>query len=570
MRTLGRINKQLSGKKTHIWETHGIHIGTGKDHVKHGIDQIDTLIKHAIKWKFPSLTFIIHTPRLTRYRYEAEKNTDIKFIRGDTAFFNYAGKMEKYKKKYEKKINIRYGIEMEWLGLRLGLQWNRAKIFQAHGVDFIIGAVHFSNEGIPYDESKKTTDKLIKLRGGLEYFWAAYIEEMIEMIDASWDMIHVIGHIDLPKIYAPFPEPLKDLENSSHFLARRMRILLEMISDYNFAIDLNLSGLQKGCGVFPDSNILKRAKKLGIPIAIGTDTHYIEELGKNYDRGIEIAKKAGYKFYVSFSKGIPEKRPFNNKELKYFKILNLGIEMLNRRFQGKHRLGIPKFSFGGSFKMLQKDFPDSVSMGEYNAVRVRKEERAITLSNHPRKHKKKEMKCLFLHHVDTPGTLSILFNTLASEEINVETAYLIPLDDGTATAYLTLTGSEKMIKEAIDFVMGTASDKFFKISYEKKLKFLPYRKAPVYLLDVDGVELPIPVSKHMILTIHDNSPGVLLILLSALASCEVNIKDLQLGKRGDKGFAVLGVEGDNDAIARILHQLGPKFHEASYLVLQGL
>ena len=43
---------------------------------------------------------------------------------------------------------------------------------------------------------------------------------------------------------------------------------------------------------------------------------------------------------------------------------------------------------------------------------------------------------------------------------------------------------------------------------------------------MDGIDLTIPVSPQMILTIHNNNPGVLLVLLSALAGCDVNIKDM--------------------------------------------
>ncbi len=556
--------------KTHIWETHGVHVGTGKDHIKHGINNIDSIIKQAIEKKKPSITFIIHTPRLTRFRYKSEKNTDIKFIRGDTAYFNYSKQMNALKKEYEKKIHIRYGIELEWLGLGLGFQWSRSKIFQAHGIDFVIGSIHFSKEGIPYDGSPQETKKLIKLRGGIDYFWGHYIEEMIEMVDAGWEMFQIIGHIDLPKMYAPFPKSLKDIDNSSHFLARRMRTLLEMISDYNFAIDLNLSGLRKGCNIFPDPAILKRAHQLNIPIAIGSDSHYIEEIGKNYDKGIQIAKNAGYKYYVSFQNAIPEKRPFDNKKLKYFKVLNLGTHILNRRFKNKKQLEIPKFSFGGQFQSLLKTFPDSISLGKYNAIRTRKEKKSITISNTPPVREDKKSKYLFLHHNDTPGTLSILFNTLASEEINVETAYLQPLEDGTATAYLTLTGEDKMINEAIKFVLGTAKDRFHGIKYKDKIKLPLYKMSPYYILEVDGVDLPIPVSKHMILTVHENKPGTLLILLSALASYNINIHDMQLGKRGDKGFAILGIEGDDNSVKKILPKLGSKFHEITHFSLSNL
>jgi histidinol-phosphatase (PHP family) len=469
---------------------------------------------------------------------------------------------------------VRYGIELEWMGPELGLQWNRSKLFQAYGVDFVIGSVHFSYQGIPYDGSRQDTERLIELRGGLEPFWAGYLDEMIEMIDTSWEMIHVVGHLDLPKLYAPLPAEMKDVEHSSHILARRMRTLLEMISDLNLALDVNLSGLRKGCGLYPDMEFLKRAKQLQIPIAIGGDSHQIDEIDQAYAQGIELAQSAGYRHYVTFSRGITEKRPLFAEEDGHFKILNLGVEILKLRFEPRLRQKTPQFSFGGSFRGMLEVFDGSVSLGQYDAIRVRRDDRSITLSHNAEEAGSGatgsgDLNRLYSHHTDTPGTLSILFNTLASEAINVETTQLYSLSDGTATAYLTVGGPEKRIREAVDFVMGTASDRFFAIETDARIELPPLKSAPAYLLEVDGVNLPIPISGHMVITVHNNRPGILLILLSALASRNVNVLDLQLGSRGERGFAVLGIEGDEREVAAVLTELGPQFYEASQIVLTG-
>ena len=573
----------MSEQLPFIWETHGIHVGTGKDQVQHGIDDIEEVVRKAASLGFPSLSFIIHSPRLTGYRYQNERDTNVKFIRGDSAYFAYAPKMKELRDKYRNVIIIRFGVELEWMGSGVGLQWNRSKLFQANGLDHVIGSVHFSREGLPYDGSQEDTDRLIKARGGVEAFWDGYLNEVIEMIDSSWEMIHVVGHLDLPKLFAPVPEPLVDLEGSSHPLARRMRTILEMISDLNLALDLNLSGVGKGCGVYPDASILRRAWQLRIPLAIGSDCHDLEDLGREYSIGLELARQAGYQYYVSFSRGIPEKRSLSKKEEGKFRILNLAIETLKLRFEEKRRQQIPRLSFGGGFRDLLDDFPEAVSLGDFHALRVRRDDRSITLTDDLRAagltksatgdlpgSPDEDLIFLYSHHTDTPGTLSILFNTLASEGINVETAYLNSLADGTATAFLTLSQAGDKIQEAMEFVLGTAPDRFLKIEPEVKIPLPPLKKAPVYLLQVDGVELPMPLSRHMIVTVHHNRPGVLLILLSALSSRNVNVIDLQLGNRGDRGYAVLGVSGDEREVTQVLPLLGPQYIEASQIILTGL
>ena len=553
-----------------IWETHGVHVGTGADRVKHGIDDLDAVVQRAIGLGFPSVTFVIHTPRLTRFRYASERATDVKFIRGDASYFDFSQTMRSLRERYSGRIQVRCGVELEWLGTELGLQWNRAKLFQASGVDFVVCSVHFAPSGVPYDGSAEETRELIRQRGGVESFWAAYFDECIEMVDSSWQMISVVGHLDLPKLYAPLPACLSDLDGADSETARRLFTLLEMIAERNLALDVNLSGLRKGVGIYPHPEILRRARALGIPVSLGTDTHSPDDLGRDYAAGLNAVQEAGYRYYVSFSRGIPEKRSLRPRGEGSYRILNLGMEILNHRFAREKRLEIPHLSFGGGYRTLQKDFPESSSLGAFHALRVRKEERSITISDRMPSYTGGEIACLFSHHKDLPGTLAILLNTLASEEINVETAWLNSLLDGTATAYLTLGGPRERIREAVEFVLGTAGDRFLRISPEVRMRLPPLKPAAAYLLEVDGVWLPIPVSRHMLIAVHANRPGVVLVLLSALAARGVNVVDLQLGARGDKNFAALGIEGDERDVAEALRQLGPSYFEASQILLRSV
>jgi HisJ family histidinol phosphate phosphatase len=576
-----------------IWETHGVHVGTGADHVKHGVDDLDAAVERAVGLGFPSLTFVIHSPRLTRFRYASERATDVKFIRGDASYFSFADRIAALREKYAGRILVRCGVELEWLGTGLGREWNRAKLFQAHGVDFVVSSVHFAADGAPYDGSAAETEALLGARGGVEQLWASYFDEMIEMVDASWKSISVVGHLDLPKLYAPLPACLADLDGADDEVSRRLFTLLEMIAERSLALDVNLSGIRKGVGIYPHPEILRRASALGIPVAIGSDCHAVEELGSDYGRGLEAVREAGYRYYVSFSRGLPEKRPLEGLPAARahparatargrespagsgspagseaaFRALNLGIEILNHRFAREKRLEMPRLSFGGGFRGLARVFPESSSLGSFHALRARKDERSVTITDRMPAYRGGEIRCLFSHHADRPGTLAILFNTLASEEINVETAYLNSLQDGTATAFLTLGGRPERIREAVDFVRGTAGDRFLRIEPETRIALPPLKKAAGYLLEVDGVWLPIPISAHMIIAVHANRPGVVLVLLSALASRGVNVVDLQLGARGDRNFAALGIEGDGRDVAEVLTRLGPQYLEASQVEL---
>jgi len=208
-------------------------------------------------------------------------------------------------------------------------------------------------------------------------------------------------------------------------------------------------------------------------------------------------------------------------------------------------------------------------LGEYEAIRIRKGTKSIAISHQKPEKPLGRVKGLFSHHLDEPGVLSILFNTLASEEINVDTAYLNSNEDGTATAFLTLSGTDEQIRNAVDFVKGTSGEFFKNIHFGDQMEIPELKEEDNYLLEFDGVDLPIAISSQMLVTIHNNVSGVLLILLSALASQQVNVLDLQLGHRGSKGYAALGIDGNPRVVRELLNQLGDQFHEITHLRLKS-
>jgi histidinol-phosphatase (PHP family) len=300
---------------------------------------------------------------------------------------------------------------------------------------------------------------------------------------------------------------------------------------------------------------------------VGTDTHHVKYYGLNYKESLEYIQKAGYESYVSYSKLIPENRTiYNDHELKVkYTILNKGIELLNQRLDDEQRRIIPDFSFGGSFSEFVDLYRSATSMGNYNAIRIRKFGKSITVTNEIPKNTQRIVNGLFSEHLDEPGVISSLFNTLASEGINVETARLKSNNDGTAVAFLSIDNSNGSVSSAIEFLKGTDGGLFKDLTYKENEVLPNYYHEGVYLLEMDGVKLNLALSEKVILTKHNNAPGVLLILLSALASKNINIKDLRLGHLNNVGYSAIAVKGDSNIIRNLLNKLGNQYYEANLI-----
>ena len=121
------------------------------------------------------------------------------------------------------------------------------------------------------------------------------------------------------------------------------------------------------------------------------------------------------------------------------------------------------------------------------------------------------------------------------------------------------------MQSAIDFTKGTDTGLFKNLTYQENAAMPNYYSEGVYLLEMDGVKLNLALSDKVILTKHHNAPGVLLILLSALASKHINIKDLRLGKLNDVGYSALAIDGDSDVIRNLLSKLGEQYYEANLI-----
>ena len=209
-------------------------------------------------------------------------------------------------------------------------------------------------------------------------------------------------------------------------------------------------------------------------------------------------------------------------------------------------------------------------MGDYNAIRIRKWGKSITVSDETPKKSKLKVNGLFSEHMDKPGVISSLFNTLASEGINVETARLKSNNDGSAVAFLSIESDNGNVKNAIDFINGTDTGLFKKLIYKENAELPNYYRKGVYLLEMDGVDLKLALGEKIILTKHHNSTGVLLILLSALASKHINIIDLRLGKLNNIGYSAVAVDGDSNVIKNLLSKLGEQYYEANLIEFHSM
>lgn len=196
----------------------------------------------------------------------------------------------KIKEQYEGKMCVLCGLEQDLFSTE-----------PTRGFDYIIGSMHYISYGkeyLPIDSSKDKTIEIIgELFGGdFEKFAKQYYRELSQLperIDAS-----IIGHFDLVTKY----KDIFGLPTGERYYEAAISCLDKLLK-YSIPFEINVGAISRGYRTtpYPDKRILEYILKAGADIVINGDTHTKDNLGKNLDIGISLAREIGFTERVIFT-----------------------------------------------------------------------------------------------------------------------------------------------------------------------------------------------------------------------------------------------------------------------------
>jgi|GEM_PF-6709824 len=221
------------------------------------------------------------------------------FIRGDKYWEHFLSKNLNYRKNHK---NALLGLEVEYfediqesillesiktgyLNLKENASLELKKNILKNPFDYIILSNHFVfGRAIDYSkeeylllkkECKKNTEKIIK------QYWnnvlaTTYLGK--DIIGTLGIKTIILGHLDLIKMITIFEGKQIDVYKTHQKIINK---ILHNIKDFNLMLEYNTAGIKKRIGAYPDKNILIKAKKLGIKICFGSDSHHPYE--KDFD-----------------------------------------------------------------------------------------------------------------------------------------------------------------------------------------------------------------------------------------------------------------------------------------------
>lgn len=155
--------------------------------------------------------------------------------------------------------------------------------------DFVIGSVHYGSAGeiiFPdYFRGKRLDDVFLP-----------YFEEVQAAVEIGW--FDTIGHLDLPKRYAPGTH--RSYDPSCY--RDRLRPLFRAMIDHGVAFEINTSGLrQRPKTSMPGPAIVRwYAEDGGTLITTGTDSHSAQTVGSGLDKTLDMLRLCGIDSVQSF------------------------------------------------------------------------------------------------------------------------------------------------------------------------------------------------------------------------------------------------------------------------------
>jgi histidinol-phosphatase (PHP family) len=165
-------------------------------------------------------------------------------------------------------LPVKLGLEVDFVAAR---QDELAAALEPYPWDYLLGSVHWV-DGLAIDQEPG-----LWATATVEEVWRRYFAALGEL--AASGHVDVLAHPDLAKIFARRPD------------------LIEYPDLDGVALEISTAGLHKPVGeLYPDAEMLAQRP----PITLASDAHVPQNVGRDFDRALELARAAGYETVTVF------------------------------------------------------------------------------------------------------------------------------------------------------------------------------------------------------------------------------------------------------------------------------
>lgn len=196
------------------------------------------------------------------------------------------------------------------LAVKLGLEWDflpgyeaeLERVLRAYPWDYAIGSVHWipprASGGAWWGFDNPDWDAEWRRRDALEVY-----REYFRLIEAAarTGFFDWIGHADVIKVFGH--RPAADITDLYESAARAFAAA-------GVCVEINTAGWRKPVGeIYPAPAFLEACRRAGVPTLINSDAHAPDDVGRDFDRAVGVARAAGYAEAATFAGRARAMRP---------------------------------------------------------------------------------------------------------------------------------------------------------------------------------------------------------------------------------------------------------------------
>lgn len=191
----------------------------------------------------------------------------------------YVDDLERVRDEFGDRLVILAGAEVDF---NRGIQDDVERFVSRHEFDFVIGSVHYGEAGeiiFPeYFEDRSLDDVFLR-----------YFEEIHAAVETGW--FDTIGHVDLPKRYAPCGAGAYEPGRYTDSLTAIFRTMISRDTSF----EINTSGLRQAPRTsMPAAQIVSLYASLGGElVTMGSDSHVPETVGAGFGRTFDMLELCG-------------------------------------------------------------------------------------------------------------------------------------------------------------------------------------------------------------------------------------------------------------------------------------
>ena len=263
-----------------------VHGGHSGQFCGHAEDMLEDIIQAYIARGYAWVGITEHMPpERDGLSYPDEAAAGLSAADQHARFADYMSTSRQLRDKYSSEIRILVAFEAEaYSGYE---RWVPA-VRNEFKPDYIVGSVHQIEDRL-IDSTPEAYQAAAEAAGGVDELYCAYFDRQYEIITTLSP--EVVGHFDLIRIF----DPDYRARLVKPVVWQRIVRNLESIRERGLIMDFNLAALKKGQPEpYIARPVLEQARRMGIAVVPGDDSHGVDNIDKYWDVGVRILRDTGF------------------------------------------------------------------------------------------------------------------------------------------------------------------------------------------------------------------------------------------------------------------------------------